>query len=303
MSRYPYPAILHLMTPGRKASPFDVNMAIDGGFEHVVPYGDVTLDEVVGLVQDTIFSRSPKAARYTGIFFGGRDYALACDMLDHAEQSMVPPFRISCFADPSGGFTTAAALVAVVEKRLQEHHQTGLEGKRVPIFGGTGPVGVVSAVMLSELGATPVVVSHRSAQAAQEVCDEARARFGLSVIEGAAGGSDDDKAALLRDADVVLTCAPAGVQVLSAAQVAAAPHLLAVGDVNAVPPMGVEGLEVTDNARPIGPDGRTLGIGALAVGDIKSRTQRGLFETMLQEEEPVYLGVRAALERARHEVK
>lgn len=303
MSQYPYPAILHLMTPGRKASPFDVNMAIDGGFEHVVPYGDVTLEEVVPLVQDTIFSRSPKAARYTGIFFGGRDYALACDMLDHAEEAMVPPFKVSCFADPSGGFTTAAALVAVVERRLQEQHATDLHGKRVAIFGGTGPVGVVTAVMLSDLGATPVILSHRSAEAAQEVADEAKRRFELDRIEANVGGSDEDKAERLREADIVLSCAPAGVQVLSKALVDGAPHLLALGDVNAVPPAGIEGVEVTDDARPMGPEGRTLGIGALAVGGVKSKTQRGLFEAMLQAEEPVYLGVRDALERARREVE
>ena len=28
------PAILHMLTPARNMSPFDVNMAIDAGFQH-----------------------------------------------------------------------------------------------------------------------------------------------------------------------------------------------------------------------------------------------------------------------------
>ena len=38
------------------------------------------------------------------------------EMLKSSQQAMVPPFVISVLADPSGAFTTAAALVACVEK-------------------------------------------------------------------------------------------------------------------------------------------------------------------------------------------
>ena len=42
------------------------------------------------------------------------------DMLDAAKQAMVPPyFEISVMADPSGAFTTAAGMIAVVEKHLR----------------------------------------------------------------------------------------------------------------------------------------------------------------------------------------
>ena len=52
--------ILHMVTPLKHMSPFDVNMALDAGYDAVVTYTDVTLDEVTGLVQDAIFSRPPK---------------------------------------------------------------------------------------------------------------------------------------------------------------------------------------------------------------------------------------------------
>ena len=71
--------ILHMLTPLRQMSPFDVNMALDAGYDHVVPYTDVTLADVAGLVQDAVFSRPPDAGVATGIFIAGRDTILALD--------------------------------------------------------------------------------------------------------------------------------------------------------------------------------------------------------------------------------
>ena len=55
--------ILHMVTPLKHISPFDINMAVDAGFDAVVPYTDTTIEEVTGLVQDAIFSRPPHQHR------------------------------------------------------------------------------------------------------------------------------------------------------------------------------------------------------------------------------------------------
>ena len=99
------PYVLHMFTPMPQVSPFDVNMAYDAGYNAVVPYTGLTLDQVTALTQDAIFSRGPKGAKRTGIFIGGRDNGLAADMLDAARRAMVPPFAVSVFADPSGAFS------------------------------------------------------------------------------------------------------------------------------------------------------------------------------------------------------
>ena len=112
------PYILHLFTPGAQVSPFDVNMAADAGYQVLVPYCNVNLEGVAGLVQDAIFSRGPKGAARTGLFIGGRDAMLAQDMLDRTGKAMFPPFVVSVCADPSGAYTTAAALVACAEAAL-----------------------------------------------------------------------------------------------------------------------------------------------------------------------------------------
>ena len=48
------PYILHMFTPGKQMSPFDINMAADAGYQMVVPYAEVGLDAITGLTQDTI---------------------------------------------------------------------------------------------------------------------------------------------------------------------------------------------------------------------------------------------------------
>lgn len=102
-------SILHMLDPMSTNSPFDVNMAMDAGFDVLMPYSNVKLDSVNRLTQDVIFSRSPAGIKRTGMFIGGRDLGLAVDMLDACRQAMVPPFEVSVFADPSGAFTTAAS--------------------------------------------------------------------------------------------------------------------------------------------------------------------------------------------------
>ena len=42
------PYILHMFTPGRQMSPFDVNMAADAGYQIIVPYCEVGLDGIAG---------------------------------------------------------------------------------------------------------------------------------------------------------------------------------------------------------------------------------------------------------------
>src|SRR5450759_3773469 len=83
--------ILHMLTPLKHMSPFDVNMALDAGYDAVVPYTQVTLSEVQGLVQDAMFSRPPKTGTKTAVFFAGKQAIPALDMLEAARKALVPP--------------------------------------------------------------------------------------------------------------------------------------------------------------------------------------------------------------------
>lgn len=292
------PYILHMLTPAKNVSPFDVNMALDAGWTAVVPYPHVDLDDVGPLVQDAIFSRGPKSARRTGIFLGGRDLHMAMDMLDSARESMLPPFEISVFADPSGAFTTAAALVAVVERQLQKSHGAALAGQRILVLGGTGPVGAAAAILAAKAGAE-VVILGRHKDRADRVAAICNHNYG-SDLTGIRGDANDHKGEQFPYADVVLGTAKAGIQIMSAAEVAAASRLKVAADVNAVPPAGIAGVGLQDDGTPLpGSPGGAVAVGALAIGNVKYKTQHHLFRRMRDAEKPLYLHFEHAFEFAR----
>ncbi|MEM1371148.1 MAG: NAD(P)-dependent methylenetetrahydromethanopterin dehydrogenase, partial [Pseudomonadota bacterium] len=150
--------ILHMLTPDKHMSPFDVNMAADAGYKVIVPYVNTEQSEVTALVQDAIFSRPPDDGVRTGVFIGGKNAIVALDMMAAAREALVPPFQLSTFADPAGSFTTAAAMVACVEKVLRTKFDTDFAGKQVAVFGATGVVGFASSVIAAQLGAKVLLV-------------------------------------------------------------------------------------------------------------------------------------------------
>ena len=290
-------SILHMLTPLKHMSPFDVNMALDAGYDAVLTYSNVTLEEVSGLVQDAMFSRPPKTGVRTGMFVGGKNAILALDMLSAAKKALMPPFAISLFADPAGSFTTAAAMVACAEKTLRDKKQRNLKGLEVAIFGATGVVGFSSGVIAALEGADVTLVGYDGVRRVSDAAREIKARFQADVR--VADGSDEGKkAAILAQAEAAFCAGRAGVRILSAAQLAAAKRLLIVADVNAVPPAGVEGLDMMANGAELTPHG-ALGIGPLAVGNIKYKTESGLFQRMIAATKPVSFDFRDAFQLAR----
>jgi methylene-tetrahydromethanopterin dehydrogenase len=289
--------ILHMLTPLKHMSPFDVNMALDAGYDSAIAYTNVTLEEVSGLVQDAIFSRPPKTGVRTGMFIGGKNAILALDMLSAAKQALVPPFGISFFADPAGSFTTAAAMVACVEKTLIDKKKRNLKALKTAVFGATGVVGFSSAVIAALEGADVTLVGYDGIKRVSDAAREIKTRFQVDVR--AADGSDDAKKAdILAQAEAALCAGRAGVGILSSAQLAQAKRLLIAADVNAVPPSGVEGLDMMANGVELTPHG-TLGIGPLAIGNIKYKTESGLFQRMIAATKPVTFDFRDAFQLAR----
>jgi methylene-tetrahydromethanopterin dehydrogenase len=289
--------ILHMVTPLKHMSPFDVNMALDAGYDAVVTYTGVTLDEVTGLVQDAIFSRPPKIGARTAMFFGGKNAGLALDMLAKAQAALVPPFAISLFADPGGSFTTAAAMVACLEKTLQSRKKRALRNARVAVFGGTGVLGFAVAAIAGLEGADVTLVGYDGVRRVSESAAEIKTRFGVEV-RGTDGSDEASKAAILGAADVAACCGRAGVRILTRAQLEVASGLLVAADANAVPPSGIEGLDAMANGVTLTTHG-ALGIGPLAIGNIKYKTESGLFGRMVSSAEPAQLDIREAFILAR----
>jgi methylene-tetrahydromethanopterin dehydrogenase len=289
--------ILHMLSPQKHMSPFDVNMAADAGYKVIIPYINVTLEEVTPLVQDAIFSRPPDYGTRTGIFIGGKDAILSLDMMEAARKAMVPPFSLSVFADPAGSFTTAAAMVACVERVLKFKFGRSWKGIKVAVFGATGVVGFASSIITALEGARVQLVAHRGVDRVIKSAAVSKERFGVD-LEPVAGETADQKQAIIENAEVIFAAAAAGVQVISKEHKDLAKNLLVVADVNAVPPPGVEGMELFMDGAPL-PGCQALGVGPLAIGDIKYKTESGLFKQMIASKEPLALDFRQAFALAR----
>jgi methylene-tetrahydromethanopterin dehydrogenase len=156
--------VLHFLTPLKNVSPFDVNMAADAGFDVIVPYTDVDLKEVAGLVQDAIFSRAPQDGKRTAVLIGGRDPLLAVDMLDAAQEGDDPAAlrdlghgrplgRVHDRGRDGGGGGEAP-----------EGQGQGLAGARVAVYGATGPVGGVAGLIAAKAGAEVTLVGYDGLQ-------------------------------------------------------------------------------------------------------------------------------------------
>jgi methylene-tetrahydromethanopterin dehydrogenase len=286
-----------MLSPQKHMSPFDVNMAADAGYKVIVPYINVTLEETTALVQDAIFSRPPDYGVRTGVFIGGKDAILALDMLEAARKAMVPPFQLSVFADPAGSFTTAAAMVACVERVLKFKFGRGWKGTKVAVFGATGVVGFASSIITALEGAQVRLVAHRGVDRVIKSAAVSKERFGVD-LEAVAGETPEQKQEIIENAEVIFAAAAAGVQVISKEQKEFAKNLLVVADVNAVPPPGVEGMELFMDGAPL-PGCNALGVGPLAIGDIKYKTESGLFKQMIDSKEPLLLDFRHAFALAR----
>ncbi|WOJ88937.1 NAD(P)-dependent methylenetetrahydromethanopterin dehydrogenase [Methylocapsa polymorpha] len=285
-----------MLSPLKHMSPFDVNMALDAGYDSVTPYIGVTLDDVTPLVQDAMFSRSPKDAVRTGVFIAGKDAGLALDMMELVKKTLLKPFEISAFADPAGSFTTAAAMVACVEKLLKDKKNRSLSGTKILIFGATGVVGYASGVIAALEGAEVFLAGHDGPARVQAKADDIKKRFGVET-HAVDGSTEEKKVGALAGIDVVFCAAAAGRQILSKEQLATAKSLLVSADVNAVPPAGIEGLDLHGNGQELA--GGSLGIGPLAIGDIKYKTESGLFQRMAASSKALSLDFRDAFALAR----
>ena len=132
---------------------------------------------MAGLVQDAIFSRGPKGAKRTAVFIGGKNAILALDMLEAAKKAMVPPFAVSVFADPAGSFTTAAAMVACVEKTLRDKFRRRSAAAGSPCSAPPAWSALPPAVIAALEGAQVTLVGYDGPARVKGLAGDAKERF------------------------------------------------------------------------------------------------------------------------------
>lgn len=294
------PYILFFLDTDEKASPFDICMAYDAGFNVVVPYENVSAKDAKKIVQDAIFSRDPKGIKRTCFFIGGKDMEKAEEVFKVVQESMFPPFKTSVIIDPAGAYTTAAAMIAKVEEGCARLNLGKLKDKKCAIF-GTGPVGRTAAILLSRLGCDVTIVSPNPQRADGEeyvasLSNLLRTKYNAEV-KGVFAPTREKKMEVIDKTDIIFCAAGAGIQVIDKEMLNATKFVKVIADVNAVPPLGVEGIKLDDDMREIVPGIFT--IGALAIGRLKYKLEQEILREARNSEKPSVFDYNYAFQLAR----
>jgi methylenetetrahydrofolate/methylenetetrahydromethanopterin dehydrogenase (NADP+) len=252
-------------------SVFDRVVAFDAGADEVLSYGGVTADAVRDLVHGAIFTRGPKHLHSTAIFIGGSDMVQGEQLLSAVKKAFFGPLRVSVMLDSNGSNTTAVAAVAKMRQAAGS-----LDGRSALVTAGSGPVGLRAAGLLAKAGARVTVTSRRSADGS--LSEKIRQRFGGSIREVTmADGSGAAQA--LEGAAMFLNAGPAGVRLVPRAAWVGRQGLQVAADVNAVPPLGVEGIEVADDGAVR--EGVTT-FGALGIGNLKMKIHKACIAKLFE---------------------
>jgi hypothetical protein len=260
-------------------SVFDRVVAIDAGADEVFSYGGVRPEQVRDLVHGAIFTRGPKDLKSTAIFIGGSDVTAGERLLEEVRRHLLPQLglRVSVLLDANGANTTAAAAVRAASRHLD------LKGAPALVLGGTGPVGQRVARLLARQGAEVRVGSRQRARA-EKVCDSIRAKVADAHLEPVATGASTELTSALQLRVLVISAGAAGAVLLTRNDKSACASLKLAIDLNAVPPLGIEGVEVTDKGTQR--DG-IICYGAIGVGDTKMKIHKAAITKLFKSNDQI----------------
>jgi hypothetical protein len=260
-------------------SVFDRVVAYDGGADEVLSYGDVKPETVRELVHGAIFTRGPKDLHRTALFLGGSNMAIGEKLLAEVCKHMLPQFglRVSVLLDSNGANTTAAAAVRAAARHLD------LKTAKALVLGGTGPVGRRVALLLAMQGAD-VCIGSRQLAKASAVAESIRAKVHDARLEPAGIDAAIDLDGALDERTLVVAAGAAGVTLLPRNARRNCPTLRVMIDLNAVPPLGIEGVGVADKG--VVHDG-VLGYGAVGVGDTKMKIHKAAIARLFERNDQV----------------
>lgn len=258
-------------------SVFDTVVAYDGGADHVIGHGNLTPENISGLVEGTIFTRAPKDKKNTAIFVGGSNMIAGQNLFAAVQKHFFPGFQVSVMLDSNGSNTTAAAAVAKLATSGK------LAGKKAVVLAGTGPVGQRAAAMLALEGAI-VSITSRHIFNAEKACFAMKERFNveLTPVEAA---DYETRAAAIADANIVLATGAAGVELLKPEHWQNNPNLEMMADANATPPVGIGGTDVMDKG--LERHGKIIW-GAIGFGTLKLALHRACIGKLFEDNKQVF---------------
>lgn len=281
------PKILIQLDSDSQASVFDAVVAVDAGVDKLLQYRNVEPVSVRDLVHGAMFTRGPQDLHHTAIFIGGSDVAAGEALLKKAVECFFGPMRVSVLLDANGANTTAAAAVLAAGRHIE------LEGATAVVLAGTGPVGQRVARLLAREGAQ-VRVASRALARSQATCEAIELAVNGAQVTPVQTASLAETIAAVEGAQVIIAAGAAGVELLPAAALEKCTSAKVAIDLNAVPPGGIAGIQVTD--KDVDRNGIAC-YGAIGVGGTKMKIHKAaikkLFERndlVLDAEEIFHLG-------------
>jgi len=256
--------LLLQLDSSRLPSVFDQVVAYDAGADDIMSYGGVTEGDVRDLIHGCIFTRGPKDLHNTAVWIGGSNMSAGEQLLAMAQDALFAPFSVSIMLDSNGSNTTAVAAVVKIEETLGDLH-----GRNVLILAGTGPVGQRAAGLLAKDGAR-VTITSRKPEQGEKARQFVSARFNVHV-EAVTFNDPAKLPELLQGVEVLLNSGPAGVQMVPKAAWRHVKTLKVAVDLNAVPPLGIEGIDVNDAG--VERNGVTV-FGAFGIGNFKTKLHK-----------------------------
>jgi hypothetical protein len=266
-------------------SPFDMLVAIDAFPDSMIlKYESVTGEDAPKIVYDLLFPRGPEGAKHTKIFINGSNFEMVEKVVEATQKAMKSaPWGNSIIVDPRGGYSTAAAAVAKTFGVAMEKGFSSLEGKNVTVLAGTGPVGQTAARIYAAEKAN-VTITSRTMAKGQAVADKINAEVGAQRVRVVEITKPEQTENAVKGAEIVLSAGAGGIQLLSQAQIGESCKIVA--DINAIKPLGVEGLGSNDDGKEIKPG--VYGIGALAIGKLKIKTETEMIKRATAEPQGLF---------------
>ena len=269
--------ILIQLDSDKHASVFDGVVAVDSGVDHLFQYSQVSVDDVEGLVHGAMFTRGPQDLHQTAVFVGGSDVATGEALAEAATNCFFGPMRVSVMMDSNGANTTAAAAVLAAAREMN------LNGVEALVLAGTGPVGLRAGRLLATQGAR-VKLGSRSLERAQQAAAAIQSQVDGSEVQGVATATDEETLLAAKDAEVIIAAGAAGIQLISKSVWEQGEQLKVLIDLNAVPPLGIEGVDVMDKAKA---DGQQILYGAIGVGGTKMKIHKAAIASLFESNEQV----------------
>ncbi len=252
----------------------------------IFKYENVTAEDAPKIVYDMLFPRGPEGAKHTKVFINGSNFEMVEKVVEATQKAMKSaPWGNSIIVDPRGGYSTAAAAVAKTFGASMEKGLGTLEGKKVTVLAGTGPVGQTAARIYAAEKAD-VTITSRTLAKGQVIAYKINAEVGAQRVKVVEVTKPEQTAEAIKDAEIILSAGAGGIQLLSKDDLNKAPKAKIVADINAIKPVGVEGLGSNDDSLELKPG--VYGIGALAIGKLKIKTETEMIKRATAEPQGLF---------------